>query len=148
MRISQTKTDEGLEKDGVLVDIRYGVRVLVARAGNPRAEAWRAKLSWEDRRLLDNADLQKGRHERVVELMVAAIAETMLLGWEGLEDDDDKPIAFSIEKAKELLKEYDWFRQDVLEAATTRETYFASEVRELGNVSPKSSAGKRSTQAA
>lgn len=145
MRISQTKTDKSLETDGVWVKIRYGVEVKVARTGNPRAEAWRARLSWDDRRLLDNPDLQKGREERVVELVIDAIAETVLLDWRNIEDDDGNPIPWSVAKARELLKEHDWFLQDVNEAATTRETFFQSEVQETGKSSRKASAGKEST---
>src|SRR5690606_32024129 len=132
MRLSETKTDEALESDGVWVAIRYGAQVKVARAGNYRAEAGRARLAWEDRRLLDHPDLRRGREDRVVELTIAAIAETILLDWRGLEDDEGKEIPFSVDTAKELLAEYDWLRDDVWEAANTRETFFREEVRESG----------------
>lgn len=145
MRLSQTKTDPTLERDGVWVAIRYGVEVKVARAGNPRAEAWRARLAPEDRRLLDNPSLFKGREERIIELLTDAIAETMLLDWRGVEDDDGEPLPYSPAEGKKAMQEYDWLRDDVHEAATTRETFFRLEVEEVGKHSRKSSAGKGAT---
>lgn len=155
MRLSLTKTDEGLERDGAWVGIRYGVEVRVARMGNPRAEAWRAQLSAEDRRLLDNVreytkrpDFHRAQLERVAELMRENLAETVLLDWREVEDDDGAPVPFSVDKAHEILAEYDWFYQDVLEAATSRETFFQAEVRKTGKSSRKRSGGKSGTPTA
>jgi hypothetical protein len=159
MRLSRTKTDKTLEMDGVWVAIRYGVEVNVSRMGNPRAEAWRAELSPEDRRLLDNVkeytrrpELYKAQIERAGDLMRDNIAETVLNGWRGIEAEDDaedckegEPLPFTVERAKKAMAEYDWLYQDVLEAATTRETFFRAEVRETGNSSRKSSGGKGAT---
>lgn len=144
MRISDTKTDKSLETDGVWVAIRYGAEVKVARRGNPRAEAFRARLSWEDRRLLDNPDLRRGREDRVEELLIEAVAETMLLAWRGeiFTDDEGNPIPHSVAAARALLTEYEWLLEDVHEAAATRETFFRQEVEETGKSSRKSSDGK------
>lgn len=149
MRIAQTKTDKSLETEGVWVRIRYGAEVKVARQGNPRTEVWRAKLGWDDRRLLDNPDLQRGREARVNELGIEAVAETLLLDWRGevFTDEDGQPIPHSPATAKELLTEYEWFLADVCEAAATRETFFRAEVAEVGKPSRKSSAGKGETPA-
>lgn len=146
MRLSKTKTDEILERDGVWVALRYGIEVKVARAGNPKADVWHSRLSAEDRRLFDNPTLYKGREERVNELLASLIAESILLDWRGIEDDEDQPVPFSVGTAKQYLLEYDWLRADTLEAASTRETFFRAEVQESGNASQKSSAGRRSTQ--
>lgn len=47
------------------------------------------------------------------------LAETVLMDWRGLEDEDDNPIPFSKEKAKEFLlnPDYRLFRAAVIEAA-------------------------------
>lgn len=159
MKLSQTKTDAALERDGAWVGIRYGVEVMVARMGNPRAEAWRAGLKSEDRRLLDNVreytkqpQFFRAQLERIGELMRENIAETVLLDWRHIEAEQDEgdckagePLPFTVERAKAHLAEYDWLYQDVLEAATSRETFFQSEVRETGNSSRKSSGGKKNT---
>lgn len=153
MRISLTKTDESLERDGTWVGIRYGIEVLVARMGNPRAEAWRANLSPEDRKILDRVksyveapQFYERQIKRAGEIMRDCIAETVLLGWRNIEDDEGEGIPFSVENAKALLTEYDWFYEDVQEAATTRETFFRAEVQETGNSSRKSSAGSADTE--
>lgn len=159
MRLSLTKTDPSLERDGVWVAIRYGVEVNVSRMGNPRAEAWRAKLSAEDRRLLDGVkeytrrpELYRTQLERVSALMRENIAETVLNDWRGIEADEDgdgyaagEPLPFSVDEAKRVMADHDWFYADVLEAATTRETFFQAEVREMGKSSRKQSGGKAST---
>lgn len=149
MRLSETKTDKSLETDGVWVAIRYGAEVKVARRGNPRAEAYRARLSWEDRRLLDHPDLRRGREDRVEELLIEAIAETMLLDWRGeiFTDDEGNRIPHSVSTAKDLLAEYEWLLEDVHEAASTRETFFRQEVQETGKSSRKPSGGKGGTPA-
>lgn len=156
MKLSRTRTDPALERDGVWVSIRYGVEINVSRMGNPRAETWRAKLSPEDRRLLDSVreytkrpELYTSQLERVAFLMRENIAHTALNDWRGVEDDEG-PIEFSPEVAIEIMADpaYDWFYQDVMEAATSRETFFQREVRETGNASPKSRAGKGSTPTA
>lgn len=39
------------------------------------------------------------------QISARTLAETVLLGWEGLEDDDGKPLPYTADKAKELLSD-------------------------------------------
>jgi hypothetical protein len=160
MKLSKTRTDEALEKDGVWVPIRYGVEVKVARMGNARAEAWRAGLSDEDRQFLEkigtfhaNPSLYMGQIERVNELLIDSMANTVLLDWRGVDAEEDaedckegEPLPFTVDRAKAALTEHDWFFADVQEKAKARETFFRQGVRETGNSSRKPSGGRRSTR--
>lgn len=146
MDLSKVRTDKALESDGVWVPIRYGAEVKVARLGNPRGEAWRARLSAEDRRLLDNRTTLRGMEQRIADLTRDMLAETVLLDWRNIYDGGE-PIPFSVETAKLILSdpELEFFVEDVLTASRKRENFFQEEVREAGNSSRKSSAGKGAT---
>lgn len=152
MKISQTKTDPGLEQSGVWRPIRYGVEVKVARVGNPRTTAWRASLPVEDQRLLDMFEkhtkqpvLYESKLDRIGELMIESYARNVLLDWRNIEDDEGEQIPYSPDNAKSLLRDYDWFFLDVRREAELRENFFRAEVAEVGKASPKRSSGKRST---
>ena len=54
------------------------------------------------------------------DIAARALADTVLLGWDGLEGDDGKPLPYSADKAKELLldPQFGAFRDAVTWAAT------------------------------
>ena len=64
-------------------------------------------------------------------LYIEAIAETVLVGWEGLQDDDGTLIPYSKEKAVEILSnpEYEDFKKLVLDLAD-EQAVFSAEVTE------------------
>src|SRR5262245_18531618 len=77
------------------------------------------------------------------------LLNTILLGWDGLETEDGKPIPFDKEMARKLLfePEYRKFREGVIWAATVVAEYISEDREEiLGNLSKLSdgtSAGER-----
>jgi hypothetical protein len=113
-------TDKKSEIEGTWIDIGKGVRIKVARIGNPENSKLAQKL-WRPYRAAHRANSLPD--EVADELMIEAIARTILVGWEGVEADG-KPLPYSYENAKALLSEVPDFRQLVWgfanEAATFR----------------------------
>lgn len=122
MDITKTfTTDKSLENNGVWVDIGGETKLCVARMYNDRYnELLRGAMKPHRRQVLDS--------ESSLEIMVDVEARSILIGWEGV-TDDDKDVPYSIETAKEYLHIRD-FRKLVLEIASSMETYKAQELED------------------
>lgn len=112
-------TDKDLEKNGVWVEIDDGAQILVARTDNPRyRDMLRAELK-PHKKKIQRGTLSQEFQEK---LLMKVVAHTVLLDWKGI-TVKDKAVKYSPEKALELLEEYPDFREDVMEAANTMETF-------------------------
>lgn len=103
--INKLRTDRDAEKKGVWVEAGAGLRLLIARLGNPEYNKYlntllrplRAKLGGVGE--INPADIE--------EVTLRAIAEHILLGWENLTDTvngEEVPVPYSKQKALELLQ--------------------------------------------
>ncbi len=134
---SQYQTDEDAEVDGVWVDLGDGGRVKVARFGNPVHEKVMERLRRPYRNMLRSGrDLPKDIQDR---LTIEGLAESILLDWSGLEDENGKAIAFSKKKAKELLTDLKDFRNAVSFLALEAETFRKEALEEAAKNSVKPS---------
>lgn len=90
----QFKTDAKLEKEGLTLDFGDGVTMLVARAGgsNDRYAKRMEVLSKPYRRQIESGTVDRKVLERVV---IEVFAETVVLGWNGVTDEDGKPLEFN-----------------------------------------------------
>lgn len=120
MKISGFKTDPVRETEGVWFDLRDGLRVLVARMRNERHKQRIRELM---RPHLQGARRGQLAIEIVEKMNLQAMSETVILGWENLEEDDGSPILYSSGKALELMKEYPEFAEIVSEFAGDIENY-------------------------
>jgi hypothetical protein len=96
------KSDLVKEIDGVWVEIGEGVRLRIARLNNPKytvklLELRRAHWEAHGRR---NPDLA-----RQAEILTRCLAETVLVGWDGVTDDAGNPLPYSVERAYEFLSD-------------------------------------------
>jgi hypothetical protein len=111
-------TDTAAEAEGVWVEIG-DAKFLVARSGNPAYSKKLSRLYERNRKLLDmkddNADALSER------LMVEVLAETILLGWEGVQFKG-ADLTYSVDNAKMLLGIKD-FRAQISKAAEDFEAY-------------------------
>jgi hypothetical protein len=111
MLINNLKTSRKKELEGVWVDIGEGARVLIARANNLHYLARYRELTkpyWQQIRG------QKLDIEKHVEIVTKCVAETVLLGWEGMQElVDGKPVdvPYTKEKAFEYLRDVGDFRE-------------------------------------
>jgi hypothetical protein len=125
MKMSSFKSDMTKVEGGVWIgdipdmgDLRLKVRPI----GNPD---YLRVLS----QLTDTAPRHTKRGGRIIDHAVKAsiaartLADTVLLDWEGLEDDDGKPLPYSAEIAKKMLldPEYVAFRNAVSWAGSVAE---------------------------
>lgn len=130
MRISKFATDTGLEEDGVWIDIGEGASLKVARIGNPRyRKALRAATKPHARSIRMGILPQ----DQIEELELNVIADTILLDWKGIEDDNGDPIEYNRENALQLLQNLRDFRALVLDIAQEQQAFRREEQEESGN---------------
>lgn len=114
------QTDASAEENGVWIDIGDGADVLIARFGNPRHEALMEKLRKPYRNILrTGGDIPADKRDRIA---IQGMAETILLGWRGIEGPDG-PIPYSVDNAVQLLTELKDFRNTVSYLALEQETF-------------------------
>lgn len=137
----QFKTDSKIEKEGILLDYgpnkdlpaneagEYPVTLIrIARAGganeayNKRIEA----LSKKHRRQIQNDAMEVAQ---LRELTMHAVADTVILGWENVTDEDKNPMPFSRDNALKLFKQLPDLFNDVQEQAA-KAALFRTTIRE------------------
>lgn len=125
---AQFATDETLEENGTWFDIGGGARILVARSGNRKYGKLLTKEVERARKVLDlNDEVADKKSE---EIMIAVIAETILLGWEGV-TFKGKELEYNVENAKQLLAIKD-FRKLVAQYADDTSAFKFKETEEQG----------------
>lgn len=124
---AQFATDESLEVSGTWVP--YGdAKFLVARLGNKAYSKKLSKLYERNKKLLDRKD---DAADTLSELMMTEVlAETILLGWEGV-NFKGKPMEYSYENAKTVLALKD-FRKEIMVMAEDMEAYRLKKEEEAG----------------
>ncbi|MDH3377783.1 MAG: hypothetical protein OEQ39_12615 [Gammaproteobacteria bacterium] len=130
MKISTFATDLDLEEKGVWVDIGDGGKLLIARLGNPRYQEAVRRLSKPHKTQIRNKTISEDLSD---ELLLKAMAESILLDWKGLEDDKGKVIKYSTETAFQLLRDLRDFRNLVVELATEQAAFRREETAQEGN---------------
>lgn len=135
MKLSSIKVDISKEKDGVWkqLDIGEDVYVKVRSSDCPQhqkrvrafaAKHWRQMSSGKIDPLLEWTETGK------------ALAETVLLDWKGLLDDDGAEIPYSLKMATELMtnREFREFRKAMVRIADDEANFQAEiEAEALGN---------------
>lgn len=129
MKITAFKTDRQRENQGVWVDIGDGARLLIARLNNERYKQEFLAQTKPFRTQVRTGTLSEEIAERILR---TCYARTVLMGWEGLQDEEGNDIPHSVEKAEELLSIPD-FKSLVEELASSRELYRREEAEQAGN---------------
>lgn len=125
---AQFATDETLEENGTWFPIGGGARLLVARSGNRKYAKLLTKEVERNKKALDlNDDAADKLSE---EIMIAVLAETILLGWEGVSFKGEE-IEYSVANAKKLLAVKD-FRKAVAQFADDVSAFKFKETEEQG----------------
>jgi len=129
----QFKTDTKLEKEGIL--LQYGtnskgqpicIRVARAGAGNDQyVKRMEAKVK-PHRRLIQNETIERAV---LLSIIREVFAETVVLGWEGVEDENGKPLSFSKDNAIKLFTDLPDLFEDIQEQAQ-KAALFRADIRE------------------
>lgn len=128
----QFKTDSKLEKEGILLE--YGtnsqgkpicIRVARAGAGND-AYVKRMEVAVKPhRRLIQNETIERAVLTKIVR---EVFAETVVLGWENVEDENGKPMPFTKENCIKLFTDLPDLFDDLQESAQ-KAALFRSDIR-------------------
>lgn len=119
-------TDPTKETEGVWYDMAEGLRMKIARIGNPQYQKRFQALSKPHRRAIRRGTLSDDVAEK---LMIKCLAETIVLDWEGVEDEG-KEIPYSTEAVIELLTKYPELRNYINDIANELEGFQAQEDEE------------------
>ena len=102
-----------------------GFKVKVASLRSPAYKTAIVRLSKE------YASEMRTNDEAVVNMITCkAMAECILLDWEDLLDEDDKPVPYSQETAEMYLRKYEIMREEVAEVSVRDENYLVGEIVE------------------
>ena len=109
------KTDDNLAENGIWVPMGYNsknkeVSMLIAEAGNPKHEAVQRRYAKQLESTRRNAE----RHRNV---LCKIVAETILLDWKGILDDNGKERKCTLEAKVEALVTYKKLFYAVMDAA-------------------------------
>ena len=127
MDISKFQTNKSLEEEGVWVDVDgNGTKIKVARINNPRYKKYFQKITKPYKRQIRNGTLAEELAEK---LLVDALANTILLDWQGFtKEGADFP--YSVDNARSFLQESADFRDFVSDAANEMENFRAEGLEE------------------
>lgn len=124
-------TDEKKELEGTVIPLAKGVSMKIARMGNERYQAKMVEAA--EANLAAIQSLPKAEAEAFdLELHIKVMAETILVGFEGM-SYKGKPIKYSVENAVKLLKLSE-FRKAVVRHASRLENFLlAQEAADIKN---------------
>lgn len=126
---SSFATDEALEVEGTWFHLSKTARVRVARAGNEKyLKALRKGL---EANRIDFESASDESNEVAEKLMIDVMADTILLGWEGL-SFQGKPMEYSRINARVLLRVKD-FRKKITGFSESFEAFKVKAQEDLGN---------------
>ena len=119
-------TNKVAEIEGKWNDIGDGIKLLVARIGNPEYQKEFQRISKPHKRALRRGSLNDEVAER---LLIKVMAKNILLDWKGLEEDG-VVVPYSYDNAIRILTEYKDLRDYVSDIANEMESFRADEDEE------------------
>lgn len=129
----QFKTNDNLEKSGILLE--YGenskgkpIAIRIARAGGANTQYTKlieARVK-PYRRQIQNETIDRVMVEK---LLRGVYAETIVLGWENVEDENGKELPFTVENCVKLFEDLPDLFQDIQEQSQ-RAALFRQDVLE------------------
>jgi hypothetical protein len=128
VKLQSLKVDPQRQTEGVWFDWSQGVRLKIARLGNPAFDA-------RVREIIEEAK-EKGEEPDTETATLEAIAKTILLGWEGIEGEDDEPWTYTPERSLELLSDdgmRDLYKFVLVKSSESAHYRFRADREALGN---------------
>lgn len=120
-------TDDALENEGTWMELG-DAKFLIARSGNKNYTRKLSKAVERHKKQLDRKD--DAADKLSDQIMIDVVAETILLGWEGV-SFQKAPLVYSVDNAKKLLAIKD-FRRQIMELADDFEAFKVKEEAEQG----------------
>lgn len=113
---------------GTWVDYQ-GARFLVAHAGNSKFQRTMARLQKPFRRKLERNEMDPADQKRI---LIQALGEAILLGWDGVKDASENDVPFSRDMAVKALSNDEGFREFVMETSMDMENFKLEEAEHEG----------------
>lgn len=123
------ETDPDLEKGGIILDYGDGEKIKIARAGGAN-ESFAVTLERVTRPYRKRMDAHTLDNSVANELYIQVFAESVVKGWEGIKDRDDKTLKFTVDNCVQLFKDLPDLFSDVREAANDVSNFRVAEIEE------------------
>lgn len=101
-KLSSIKTDTVKSENGVWVDYESGIRLKIARIGNPAFQSFVSSRQKNKIRGIRSGSISSQEAEQITK---EAVARHILLDWQNVEDEDGLPLRYSPEKSLEILSD-------------------------------------------
>jgi hypothetical protein len=115
--------DKAAFEEGVVVALGNGITVKVRSPQSAHSRATRKRLE------APYAALTRGGRELPEDiaenLLIQQMSQSLIMGWDGIEDDNGKPIPATPTNIEAVLRKYQFFRDDVGGVLANRDTYKA-----------------------
>lgn len=131
---AQFKTDTSLETTGIL--LQYGnnskglpIAIRIARAGGANknyAKLMEARVK-PYRRQIQNETIERALLDGIVKQV---FAETVVIGWENVEDENNSPLSFSVPNVLKVFEDLPDLYADIQEVSQ-KAAAFRNEIREI-----------------
>lgn len=119
--VGKNKRDRDAESKGVWMDYDTDVKFLVARSNNSAYKLYIQNEYSKNERVIER---KNEKSDQVAEsITLDALCNHILLDWEGVVDENKKPIQFSPEMAKIILEEHDDLRAEIFEFSVDRANF-------------------------
>lgn len=137
---SQFKSDTNLEKTGILIqygfvtqpngdpDLNKPISFRIARAGGSN-QAYAKRVEAETKPYRRQIQTETIDTKVAEQIMKKVFVETVLLGWENVQDEEGKELAFTKENALKLLTDLPDLYDDLVRQSN-KAALFRAEVRE------------------
>jgi hypothetical protein len=112
-------TDSDKEKEGAWVEFGSECSVKIARINNPNYVREFRRLTKVHKQAIRRGTLDE---ETADDILIEAMAKSIVTDWKGLKEDGVE-IPYSVENAIRLLKQYNDFREQVAEIASSIAAY-------------------------
>lgn len=117
-------TSEALEREGSVLEIGEApdaVKFWVRSQQSPRAEKEAHRQSKKHRHIY--AAGQSLKPDQIKDNEVDLCANALVSGWEGIDDDEGKPMEFSADNVRALVTRFPHLRRMILSFSTELENY-------------------------
>lgn len=131
-KLGVLKCDRQKSEQGVWVPWILGMRLKIARFGNPKFKAY-VKNHGKDQKWLAKIGALEGNEDVLEDVFSDALAHTVLLDWENVEDDNGNPIPYTPEIGAKYLRDPDYYEltEFVAMVSRDRETFRHHEAEQV-----------------
>ena len=128
MKLNALRADLDKERNGTWVPYQGDIRLKLARLGNPNYREATARIIDARKVQLNTKELTE---DQLLDVQKEAASQTVLLGWENVEDDSGDAVPYSSETALEWFRDKElWRLWNFILYESTGEEHFRKQIIE------------------